>query len=416
MVRAAVVAIALVAAVAPAAEAAEIPPSGTLDLAVFADQRLTGEQGGGRLGTAVAPAGDVNGDGIDDVIVGAPRRDAGAKRNAGAAWVVFGSGDRDPASGPVPGGAGLPHRRRCGVRHGRRRRRRRSATSTATGSTTCWSARRWPTRARPRTPAPPTSCWDGPAPRRSTSRAALRSSSPGRPAATSSGRALAALPDANGDGRDELVVGVPRADRPTARGRPGVRHRGADPDERGRGPRRLHARRSRRPRGSSAGALGANGYRIVGARGRAGTSVAALPDWNGDGRAEIAVGAPSYRRVQVDRWPRVRRVGPRDERRRRPLRARPAGHPARRRRQAARRRRRRRRWATSAATPRGDLAVGADHAGRRSRNGAGRVHVVYARIGRGRASSWASSATAACGSTASAPVTAPASPSARPAT
>jgi len=41
-------------------------------------------------GAAVSGAGDVNGDGIDDFIIGAPRADAAAGLDAGAAYVVFG--------------------------------------------------------------------------------------------------------------------------------------------------------------------------------------------------------------------------------------------------------------------------------------------------------------------------------------
>ena len=41
-------------------------------------------------GTSVAAAGDVNGDGRDDVIVGAPGNNRNSRRDAGAAFVVFG--------------------------------------------------------------------------------------------------------------------------------------------------------------------------------------------------------------------------------------------------------------------------------------------------------------------------------------
>jgi hypothetical protein len=40
----------------------------------------------------VSGAGDVNGDGIDDVIVGAPDGDAAAQVEAGESYVVFGRG------------------------------------------------------------------------------------------------------------------------------------------------------------------------------------------------------------------------------------------------------------------------------------------------------------------------------------
>ncbi|WP_282058881.1 putative Ig domain-containing protein, partial [Lentibacter algarum] len=42
-------------------------------------------------GYSVSSAGDVNGDGIDDIIIGAPRQDQGSNYDAGASYVVFGS-------------------------------------------------------------------------------------------------------------------------------------------------------------------------------------------------------------------------------------------------------------------------------------------------------------------------------------
>lgn len=51
---------------------------------------INGESGGGQAGTSVASAGDVNGDGLCDVLVGAPRMTVGANANAGRAYIVFG--------------------------------------------------------------------------------------------------------------------------------------------------------------------------------------------------------------------------------------------------------------------------------------------------------------------------------------
>jgi len=61
------------------------PTSGT------ADWTATGDQAGAHFGTAVSTAGDVDGDGYADVIVGAPDYDDG-QTNEGAAFVYLGSG------------------------------------------------------------------------------------------------------------------------------------------------------------------------------------------------------------------------------------------------------------------------------------------------------------------------------------
>ena len=54
-----------------------------------ADMTLTGAAAGDTFGYSVSGAGDVNGDGYDDVIVGAPGNDAGGA-NAGRAYVYYG--------------------------------------------------------------------------------------------------------------------------------------------------------------------------------------------------------------------------------------------------------------------------------------------------------------------------------------
>lgn len=52
---------------------------------------LLGISGGSNAGTSVASAGDINDDGIEDLIIGAPGADPGAVADAGQAYVVFGS-------------------------------------------------------------------------------------------------------------------------------------------------------------------------------------------------------------------------------------------------------------------------------------------------------------------------------------
>lgn len=52
--------------------------------------RMTGEISGDAAGTSVACAGDVNADGFDDVLIGAPFADAPGVPNTGAAYLVYG--------------------------------------------------------------------------------------------------------------------------------------------------------------------------------------------------------------------------------------------------------------------------------------------------------------------------------------
>jgi hypothetical protein len=59
--------------------------------------QLNGINGGDESGYALCAAGDVNGDGIDDIIIGAPYAGPGGKSNAGQAYVVFGSANGFPA-------------------------------------------------------------------------------------------------------------------------------------------------------------------------------------------------------------------------------------------------------------------------------------------------------------------------------
>ena len=73
----------------------------SLDLATLDERtgiRLGGIEAGDLSGASVAAAGDVNADGYDDLIVGAP----GAGGFAGASYVIYGFGPSELATAPPP--------------------------------------------------------------------------------------------------------------------------------------------------------------------------------------------------------------------------------------------------------------------------------------------------------------------------
>ncbi len=72
-----------------------------LDLSDLNGQNVlvfNGENANDRLGRSVSFAGDVNGDEIDDLIIGAYNADSGSESRAGKSYVVFGTEDNLPSS------------------------------------------------------------------------------------------------------------------------------------------------------------------------------------------------------------------------------------------------------------------------------------------------------------------------------
>ena len=171
--------------------------------------RIDGANGGDQAGTAVA-AGDVNGDGRADVIIGAPRTDPTPFSDAGSVFVVFGSATPAKVDLANLGAAGF---RIDGDEDG-----------------------------------------------------ALLGSS------------VAAAGDVNGDGRTDLIVGAP----------------GRNANGGNSGAAYVIYGQPAPASFSLVNPLGGAGYRILGptANDEAGTAVSGAGDVNGDGRADVIVGVP----------------------------------------------------------------------------------------------------------------------------
>ena len=182
---------------------------GTVDLLTEANVTLNGAAAGDYSGWSVASAGDVNGDGLADVIVGASDADPSSRTNAGSSYVIYGTAS--------PSNVNLASLGSSGFRI------------------------------------------DGAA------------------AGDGSGSSVASAGDVNGDGRADLIVGAPRAD-PSSRTDAGSSYV-------------IYGTAS--PSNVDLASLGSSGFRIDGATryDGMGNSVAPVGDINGDGRADVIVGA-----------------------------------------------------------------------------------------------------------------------------
>ena len=89
----------LIALLSPRAAAAALPQqAGNVNLLTQANLQLDGALANDAAGSSVASAGDVNGDGLADVIVGASLADPGSppRSSAGSAYVIFGRATQGP--------------------------------------------------------------------------------------------------------------------------------------------------------------------------------------------------------------------------------------------------------------------------------------------------------------------------------
>jgi hypothetical protein len=101
--------IALAIATAPLALQTQAVSAQDVDLGNLGDRgfRIDGIDVDDRSGRSVSGAGDVNGDGLADLIVGADRADPGGDSNAGESYVVFGKAGGTPVDLGELGGGGF---------------------------------------------------------------------------------------------------------------------------------------------------------------------------------------------------------------------------------------------------------------------------------------------------------------------
>ena len=271
------------------AHAADAPPkeppnAAPQDLSsTGADRTLYGIGAASRTGWAVAPAGDVNGDGIADAIIGAP----GEAKAAGAAYVVFGRAGGSPLSALKDLGDG--GFRIGGAAAGDQAGLAVSAAGDVNGDGLGDVAVGAPgATGAGRAGAGVVFVVFGKKATEPVSLGALGAGGygiVGAAAGDAAGTALAALGDVGADGVPDLAVGAPTA--------AGGRKKGGA----------AYVVAGHKGGGDVDLAVAESGpsWRLNGPTGGfAGLALAAVPDLNGDGASELAIGAPATAPAAID--------------------------------------------------------------------------------------------------------------------
>jgi hypothetical protein len=240
--------------------------------------RIVGANGD-RIGYAVAVAGDVNGDGLADVVLGTPVADRNGRPDSGSAYLVFGTNSTTPVNLAALGNRGF---RIDGATQGDMAGVSVAGAGDVNGdgrADLVVGASRADSAGRNDAGSAYVVFGKG-----STTTIDLASLNDrgfriaGAAAADFAGAAVAGAGDVNRDGRWDVLVGAPRAD---SVGRPDA---GSAYVVFG----------SRSTTTIDLAALGGRGFRILGASPdiRAGAAVSGAGDVNGDGRQDVVVGIP----------------------------------------------------------------------------------------------------------------------------